>query len=241
MVLNLNFVTIAFWIEHENCWSKLTTEHNVIIRTIIAKPKRNPDFIFGMDEIKVERLENFKSFLKAFKREKTVLELLGISEVNKRKGIYRVTFKEKYDNMIMSTLNNYLVFYMKDLVMDGVERFIVVLPRDEADLLKKDLERIGDIKYFKVKPAKLEELQISPFDLTDREREVIYNAINKGFYEIPRKIGLEDLAYSMGITKPTMEEYLRKAENKVMKRMYKEVEEFTDLLWSYDKPRTDLP
>ena len=101
-----NVALVAFEMDHENCWSKLTMDYLVMMRTLFTKPSRERDYILGMDETKVLKAKDFRSFLRSFKKEKSILEVLHISELDRR-GIYRILFKEKYDNMIMGILNNY--------------------------------------------------------------------------------------------------------------------------------------
>ncbi|MFP3203314.1 MAG: hypothetical protein RXR43_14190 [Sulfolobus sp.] len=44
------------------------------------------------------KAKDFRSFLRSFKKEKSILEVLHISELDRRRGICRILFKEKYDN-----------------------------------------------------------------------------------------------------------------------------------------------
>ncbi len=49
--------------------------------------------------------------------------------------------------------------------------------------------------------------------LTERQREVITTAQKHGYYEYPRRISTQELAGRLGMTKTTLIEHLRKAEN----------------------------
>jgi len=221
---------VAFEIEHENCWSKLTMNHPVMMRTLFAKPSRERDHILGMDEIKVLKVKDFRSFLRSFKKEKSILEVLYISEIDKRRGIYRILFKEKYDNMIMGILNNYTVFYLKDIIKDGVERLLVIIPVEEVNSLKQDLQVLGEIRYFKARHIELDSFISTFFDLSDQERNAVIEAVKRGYYDYPRRINLENLGNVMDLSKPTLEEYIRKAEKKIMRKVYNEILQYNILL-----------
>jgi hypothetical protein len=49
--------------------------------------------------------------------------------------------------------------------------------------------------------------------MTDKQKEALTAAQKYGYYQYPRKISTEDLANKMGLTKTTLIEHLRKAEN----------------------------
>lgn len=52
--------------------------------------------------------------------------------------------------------------------------------------------------------------------LTDRQREILRLAIKHGYYEIPRRITLEELAREVGISKSSLAEILRRIERKLL-------------------------
>lgn len=52
--------------------------------------------------------------------------------------------------------------------------------------------------------------------LTDRQQELLELAIDAGYYEMPRRVTLRDLADQVGISAGTVGEHLRKIESKVI-------------------------
>lgn len=52
--------------------------------------------------------------------------------------------------------------------------------------------------------------------LSDRQRETLINAWEKGYYNIPRDTSTEELAEGLGIDRRTFEEHLRIAEKKIV-------------------------
>ncbi|MFC6953635.1 helix-turn-helix domain-containing protein [Halorubellus litoreus] len=53
-------------------------------------------------------------------------------------------------------------------------------------------------------------------DLTDRQLAALQLALERGYYEQPRKTSLRDLAEQTAVARSTFEEHLRKAENKLL-------------------------
>ena len=54
-------------------------------------------------------------------------------------------------------------------------------------------------------------------DLTDHQLSLIVKAFDAGYYEIPRKVTIAELARSDGISRQAYEKNIRKAENKLIK------------------------
>ncbi len=52
--------------------------------------------------------------------------------------------------------------------------------------------------------------------LSPRQREVFERACDYGYYEVPKKISIEELSERVGIAAPTLSEHLRKAEAKLL-------------------------
>lgn len=58
---------------------------------------------------------------------------------------------------------------------------------------------------------------ISPLDnLTEKQKTVLINAFKHGYYDVPRKIGSEELAEKLSIREPTLVIHRRKAERKLL-------------------------
>ncbi|MDX8550499.1 helix-turn-helix domain-containing protein [Methanospirillum sp. J.3.6.1-F.2.7.3] len=79
-------------------------------------------------------------------------------------------------------------------------------------LIKLILGPIEDIAY--------EKATFGPYDLiqslTKKQQEILVLAKKAGYYHNPRKITLDDLSLLSGLSKATVGEHLRKAENHVM-------------------------
>ena len=91
----------------------------------------------------------------------------------------------------------------------------------EPDVLKKTLKAmklVGKITEVSFQKATFEERHALSL-LTDKQKEIVIEALKHGYYDYPRKIDAGGVAEKMGITKATALEHLRKAEGRLMKSM----------------------
>ena len=58
--------------------------------------------------------------------------------------------------------------------------------------------------------------------LTEKQRRVLVTAFNLGYYDLPRKIGSEELARKFSIREPTLVRHRRKAERRLLAEILRE-------------------
>ena len=58
------------------------------------------------------------------------------------------------------------------------------------------------------------------FELTEKQKQAIHEAIINGYYNYPRKIDLEKLSKIMKVSRVTFQEHLRKAESKLIPQIF---------------------
>ncbi len=103
---------------------------------------------------------------------------------------------------------------------------------DLASFERKALEKVLDFaeKYLRAKVIKFKQEKISNIsftralpELTKNQKKALEIAINKGYYNYPKKINMEKLAKIMGISYSTYQAHLKKAEGKILPEIYKEL------------------
>jgi predicted DNA binding protein len=91
------------------------------------------------------------------------------------------------------------------LVFENKERLRIIL----KELKDWRIVRIGNIN-----------LEFDLEDLTPRQLEAVNLAIEKGYFEIPKKVHLEELSNHMKLSRTTFLEHLRKAEKKILSKYF---------------------
>lgn len=217
-----DFSLINFNILHDNCWTRLTESLPVQIRTVLARPQRSKGEILGLIEVKVRKESAFKSFIRRLSLEPTIDRIISAGSIVNSRHLYKILFKEKYDNMLRGVLENYGVVYENDYMKDGLENLSLVIPTDEVGELKKELSRIGRVNSFSSHSVDEDDYLNYGFALSDRELMVLRTAHTSGFYDFPKRTYLAGISTLTNLSKSTVEEHLRKAESKIIsKEMYR--------------------
>lgn len=107
---------------------------------------------------------------------------------------------------------------------DGCEFFDLLLnDRDELSTAIELLSEFGSVSVERitrdfrreVMPSRAEWQELLS-SIPPRQREFLNTAVEMGYFEIPRQVTLEELADEMGITKTTVSNHLRKAEQQLI-------------------------
>lgn len=130
---------------------------------------------------------------------------------------------EKRTRMLDLFYNPKLIFIKPAInYPDGSEQWEVG-SFDRKDLIK--LWNVCKKKYFgkllflkRIKTPKVFIPQIMP-ELTEKQHNAFKIASEQGYYNFPRRTNLHELAKLEKISRPTFEEHLRKAEDKLLKFM----------------------
>lgn len=82
----------------------------------------------------------------------------------------------------------------------------------DAEILKFKEEKISNIQFTQLLP-----------ELTIRQKKALEIAINAGYYNYPKKVNMEFLAKKMGISYSTFQAHLKKAEGKIIPKVYEDL------------------
>ena len=92
--------------------------------------------------------------------------------------------------------------------------WILACTQDELKKLIENLEK-SEFNYELIWKSKFFE---EDNEISQREREILLLALKFGYFETPKRIKLEEIAKSLGISKSTASELLRRALKKVIKK-----------------------
>ncbi|MEF8976676.1 MAG: helix-turn-helix domain-containing protein, partial [Halapricum sp.] len=130
------------------------------------------------------------------------------------------------EDSIIERFEEYNCLYQPPTIhRQGWEHYSVIA-FDEGDVraLLQDLEADRDIEVLSktaITEQRVPHSMLAPVDqlfedLTDRQMAALRLALERGYYEQPRKTSLRELAEDTAVARSTFEEHLRKAENKLL-------------------------
>ena len=106
----------------------------------------------------------------------------------------------------------------------GYFRVIAFNEKDIKELFH-ELSKLGNVELLSKKSIHQDAIPLTVWaetffsDLTEKQMEALSKAYDYGYYSSPRKITTESISATIGISRSTYEEHLRKAENKVIQSL----------------------
>lgn len=213
-----SYTLVQFKIRHEGCWSNSLAETRSVAHTIIIKPFKDRNYVFGAIEVQSELLKGFKVFYNGFKRSGSIREVTHLDAIDSRRKLYRIIFREKYEDMVSTVLYEHSSLFQSDFIDGSGEEIVAIIPHEDLHDVRNELENLGELFYFKAMEVNIDDFIGTNLDLTPQERHALHWAHSSGYYAVPRKIHLEDVALKVGLSKSALAESLRKAESKVISK-----------------------
>jgi predicted DNA binding protein len=169
-------------------------------------------FMFGEEK-------NKKALLRDIKKSKEVVEFERVGDFMINITKQPLFTEPVYDSRIIRpnpVLINKKGFHIWDLASFNRKILEKVLKFAEkylnAKLISFIEEKISNISFTRLLP-----------ELTKNQKKALEIAINKGYYDYPKKIKMETLAKQMKISYSTFQAHLKKAEGKILPKVYKDL------------------
>ncbi len=123
--------------------------------------------------------------------------------------------------IIFEKFYNPLILHIKPVMIsrEGYEIYNIA-SWNKKELMKfiNLLEKLRKGKLLLIKKEKISSISIVGIhpDLTKKQKKALELAVKNGYYDYPKKIGLEELAKLNGISYSTYQAHLKKAEKKIV-------------------------
>lgn len=190
----------------ERTWIyKISTKYPDVLFKVVAVITRDGSGI-GLLEVSTDKIENILVDLKDIN--------VSIDIIDKKGGKVLLRFETPNPLPIIAAKKSGVPVETPFYIKDGEINWEISAPRKNISKLRQKLDKLG----LKPEVDKVVEIPDSEKLLTDRQREVLLKAIDRGYYETPRKTSLSNIADELGIAKSTCSQILHRAEEKIVKK-----------------------
>jgi predicted DNA binding protein len=129
----------------------------------------------------------------------------------------------KEPSIYETILDNNCMSLLPIVIEKGIQSHTVLSPS------KKDLRILLSKLKNRFSIVQLKELSTTPLNapinlLSSKQTETLRTAYLSGYYEIPRRKSVTEIAIETGIARVTFQERLRRAENRIIKKYISEAE-----------------
>lgn len=193
---------------HDNIVSRLASEMGVRVDVVRCHETRENG---GISILRIELAEKkIGEDLVSWFRRQEGCEV--ISAVSSSPGRHLITVRNRCCNLCKALSDSDCILESGSSTDNGSVIWKVYTPNNSSlkgmiDLLRKDECKVELLSVKKV---------LSSFELTKIQDEAIRLALSMGYYDIPKRVTLEELAVRSGVSKATLNIILRRAQRKIL-------------------------
>jgi hypothetical protein len=184
---------------------------NIEIERVVPASRRIMPYVWVSGGDRVE-------FEESVRGTDEVRELLHLDTIEER-SLYRIDWDETVESLIYGMVETDATI----LEAHGGDSWLFRIRFNDHESLSafSDYCQRHDIRLNvrRVHNLTAEEVRDEPFGLTDEQREAIEIALDRGYFEVPRRATLSDLAAEVGVSQQAVSERLRRGTNKVMRAL----------------------
>lgn len=208
---------LSFKVRHKDCFEtalsiKFPKHHITVIDIQSNNPAVKQYFYYITGDSK--KFDALVSYLAASGGYKSTKEI----ERSGNTLLLLVVLKQR--SYIQNVIQKYHGFFI-DLhtVSEGYEYWhIGVVDRVAIDHMLKELRKMGELKILYIG-----EVDFSHSLLPKQQKKVLLYAYEQGYYELPRKTTISEIAEALHLNSSTVGEHLLKAENKLITSMARRI------------------
>lgn len=202
----MTYITVSVGIRHRDCWHfKLSKALNatIIVKYIYTLPNGQ---LYSYQTIISNRIDEIEPLLRELP------EVQAHSILSRSHDRAEVITWAEQSSITESITRANCVFVGRIVVRDGVENWHIMAPtREELQQAIGALEQYADIAYIRSGDSPVDENI-----LTERQSAVLSAAFEAGYFDMPQRASIKDIAERMHMSASTASEHLRKAERKVL-------------------------
>lgn len=223
---------VDFSIYHHGCPASESTERfpSVMMKILSSNP-------YGKDRASAllyagpgywDELTRFLGYW----RDHSAVSRLSLVEKSQKGVMFNVALKAG-GGVTKAIVDNNAFFLTAVPVIGGIERWSILVEDEDKSSLFSRLDGVGVVKVNRVEKLKLDKeglihRSIPISCLSPKQLNILKAAIERGYFDCPRRIDSRQLAKQVGISQSTLLEHLRKAQSKILKEILHCAGEFSN-------------
>lgn len=193
----------------ERAWPGEITRAYPEARVRILAAMAEPESGVGLAEIVCDDLDGILEDIR------THAAVDSMEVLQRTEGECLVQFRTELPLLLFAARGSGLPLELPFEIQDGQATWTLTASQESISALGDQFDAMGirySVDYLQQEVAEPEEL------LTVRQQSLVAEAIERGYYDTPRRCSLTDLANAVGLAKSTTSETLHRAEEQVMKK-----------------------
>ncbi|WP_291999673.1 helix-turn-helix domain-containing protein [Caldivirga sp.] len=218
---------IEFDYEHLTDWTIKTSDIDHTFNVFNTYVDASRDYVLEFAVLKVWSKADLRRIMNIISRHRNIKAILGIKPLNYGypKNIQIVLKGDAGDS------TRYMAHVLggievKAIYENGIEHWGFIFPSKSSTSAFIDMiSRNGNVNHVNVDKININDLMPAVMSkalllLSPRELRIMRHAYRRGFFEIPRRIKLDELAKELGLSKATLDEYIRNSLNKIIRTLF---------------------
>ncbi len=224
-----NFSYLSFDYVHVTDWTMSAADDNYVFHVLNAYADASRDTILEFAILKVWGRHDLKHLLRIFSRHRNIRDIISLKPLNDGyPKIIQIVLKGDASDSTRYMAHVLGGIEVKAVYENGIEHWGFLFPNDEsARSFLTMVSKRGIIRKYKIENADMSDvianaLRNAVLLLTPSEYKITKIAYSKGYFEVPRLIKLDELAKELGLSKATIDEYIRNAIRKILEHVFVE-------------------
>lgn len=220
---------VGITVRHDNCWSNFTTPNyfdtlmnveyasfNILKATRVAIVRGSQD-------------DNRFMIKSALNNDKSIIDY-EISHLisNNRYSFYMITMLQDADSTVIGRLRAKGILMLNASIKDGKEIYEIIVSKDTEPLITNSLKNDSRVEIINFISSNLKgetlfkmvSRNVMDMLLTEKEQLLMKKARELGYFNVPRKRNLEEVAKELGVSKMNISLSLRNILKKVSNLIY---------------------
>ncbi len=215
MIFIVIMYRFSFRIQHRGCsetlLSKKFPEHHITVLDIQAKDPKKKQYLYYIhgQEKAFDKIHSYLQKSRAYKLAR---------EIERTKDTIVLLVVLHQQGYIQNTIQKYNGFLIEHhTVSQGYEYWhIGITEKEIIGKMRSELKKVGKLETLYIGKVEFANTLLSP-----QQKKIFNYAFKTGYYEIPKKTTIAEIAKVMNLTHATTGEHLLKAENKIIHVMAK--------------------